>query len=125
MIVCVLPGQRGKSPIYDDLKRLTFSQFPVPTQCILNATLKKDRGLRSVVNKVLVQINAKVGGTPWALQNLPFQNDRTMVVGIDVFHKLGKYSVVGFCATVDPVLSKYVPITIVNRESQEMSETFG
>jgi len=67
MIVCILPGARGKSRLYDDLKRLTFSQLPVPSQCILNATLKKDKGLRSVVNKVMIQINAKVGGIPWAL----------------------------------------------------------
>jgi aubergine-like protein len=124
IIICILPGARGKSRLYDDLKRLTFSQFPVPSQVILNSTLKKDRGLRSVVNKVLIQINAKVGGTPWALRSLPLSSSNTMVVGIDIFHKRGAYSVLGFCATTDENFSVYTSITKVHMESQEISGLF-
>jgi aubergine-like protein len=124
LIVCILPGQRGKSRLYDDLKRLTFSRFPVPTQCILNGTLKKDKGLRSVVNKVMIQINAKVGGVPWALKNLPCGDKPTMVVGIDVYHKKGAYSVLGFCATTDRYFSKYTSVAKVHMESQEMVTSF-
>lgn len=54
IIVCAIPGQKQKSPLYDDLKRLTLCEFPVPTQCVLTMTLKKERGLRSVVNKLIV-----------------------------------------------------------------------
>lgn len=46
-VICVLPGFKGKSPIYDDLKRFNYTSCPVPTQCVLSSTLKKDRGLRS------------------------------------------------------------------------------
>lgn len=31
IIVCAIPGQKQKSPLYDDLKRLTLCEFPVPT----------------------------------------------------------------------------------------------
>ncbi|OMJ90456.1 hypothetical protein SteCoe_7154 [Stentor coeruleus] len=107
IIICVLPGSKGKCRLYDDLKRLTFSSFPVPTQVILNSTLKKDKGLRSVINKVVMQMNAKVGGIPWALDNLPFSNTVCMVIGIDIFTKRGSSGVLGFCATMDPHYARY------------------
>ena len=121
MIVCILPGARGKSRLYDDLKRLTFSALPVPSQVILNATLKKDKGLRSVINKVIMQINAKAGGIPWAMQNLPLSDAPTMIIGIDVFHKKGAHSVLGFCATTDKNFARYVSVPKVNAPSEEVS----
>lgn len=107
VVICVLPGNKGKSRLYDDLKRMTFSCFPVPSQVILTGTLKKDKGLRSIVNKVLLQINAKVGGVPWALENLPFKHTPCMVVGMDIFKKRGACGVLGFCATMDSGFTKY------------------
>jgi len=120
MMVCILPGNRGKSRLYDDLKKLTFSSLPVPTQAVLTGTLKKDKGLRSVVNKLIMQINAKVGGTPWALENMPCGEIPTMVVGMDVFHKTNCPSVLGFVATTDPFFSKYTSVAKVNAPSEEV-----
>lgn len=108
MIVCILPGQRGKSQLYDDLKRLTFGELGIPSQVILTGTLKKDKGLRSVLNKVIIQINAKIGGVPWSLNGLPYSDVPTMVVGIDIFQKKGSFNVLGVCATTDRTFSKYV-----------------
>ena len=108
IIVCVLPGSRGKSKLYDDLKRLTFSTFPVPTQVILTGTLRKDKGIRSVINKVLIQINAKVGGIPWSLAGLPFGNrGPCMVVGIDLFSQKNAPGVLGFCASTDKNFARF------------------
>jgi aubergine len=107
VIICVLPGAKGKCRLYDDLKRLTFSTFPVPNQVVLTSTLKRDKGLRSVVNKLIMQINAKVGGVPWALNSVPFQGLSCMVIGIDVFSKRGAFGVLGFCATMDCRFSEY------------------
>jgi aubergine-like protein len=116
MLVCILPGQRGKSQLYDDLKRLTFGDLGVPSQVILTGTLKKDKGLRSVLNKVIIQINAKVGGIPWSMHQLPFSDQPTMVVGIDIFQKKGAFNVLGVCATTDMNFAKYVsaPKTFIN-----------
>jgi aubergine-like protein len=121
-IICVLPGSRGKSRLYDDLKRLTFTTFPVPNQVILSATLKKEKGLRSVINKVIIQINAKVGGIPWALDQLPFKSEICMVVGIDMFKKQGDFSVLGYCATMDSTFGKYGSFPkIINRPGDELT----
>jgi len=108
VVICVIPGFKGKSPIYDDLKRFNYSTCPVPTQCVLASTLKKDRGLRSVVNKLITQIVAKTGGCPWVCSQLPFMDGRSMVIGVDVFNKKGVDRVTGFCATTDRELSRYV-----------------
>lgn len=48
--------------------------------------------LRSVVQKIALQMNCKLGGTLWAL-NMPYKN--CMVIGIDVYHGAGKDSCVG------------------------------
>jgi aubergine-like protein len=115
-IICVLPGNRGKSRLYDDLKRLTFSRFPVPNQVLLNGTLKRDKGLRSVINKVVIQINAKVGGVPWAMDQMPFKSEICMVVGIDAYKKQGSAGVLGYCATVDSSFGKYASFPkVINR----------
>lgn len=108
ILICVLPGFKGKSPIYDDLKRYVFSQIPVPTQCVLTGTLKRDKGLRSVVNKLVTQIIAKTGGCPWAFTQLPFSDKPSMVIGIDSFDKKGVDRVTGFCATIDREMCRYV-----------------
>lgn len=65
--------------------------------------------LKTICNKLLVQINAKVAGTPWCMDDMPFTHEPTMVVGIDVYHctKMGKKSMLAFVATYDKNLCKY------------------
>lgn len=77
--------------------------------------LKLERGLRSVVNKILMQMCAKVGGEPWAMDNLPFVSNPTMVVGIDVYNKNGK-SILACCASFNNRFTKYA--SIVKQEAQ-------
>jgi aubergine-like protein len=43
-----------------------------------------------------------------------------MVIGIDVFHKAGSHSVLGFCATTDRNFSRYVSLPKVNAPSEEI-----
>ena len=40
----------------------------VPSQCILARTLSKKQMLMSVVTKVALQLNCKLGGELWALE---------------------------------------------------------
>jgi aubergine-like protein len=42
-------------------------------------TISSGKGLRSICNKILVQINAKVGGIPWTIDEMPF-NDKPTVI---------------------------------------------
>ncbi|CAG9313019.1 unnamed protein product [Blepharisma stoltei] len=119
LIVCVLPGQRGKSRLYDDLKRYVLAVKPIPVQAVLTGTLKREKGLRSVVNKVMMQMTAKLGGIPWALNQLPYSDVKTMIVGIDAYQKRGQFSILGFCASIDRNFGKYVTVPQVNSKGEQ------
>ena len=49
------------------------------SQCVCIKTLY-GKGLRSICNKILVQICAKVGGIPWAISEMPFDNFPTVLL---------------------------------------------
>lgn len=51
-----------------------MQKFGCASQVIIEKTLAKNT--RSIVNKILIQLCAKVGGTPWGIDGLPpsFQN---------------------------------------------------
>jgi aubergine-like protein len=116
MVVLILPGAKGKGQNYNELKRLLCTDCPIPSQVILSSTLKKDKGLRSVINKVLIQICAKVGGEPWAIDNLPFTDKPTMVMGIDVYQSKGD-CYIGCSATFNQNFTKYFSTLKITTES--------
>jgi aubergine-like protein len=82
--------------------------------------------LRSIVNKILIQINAKIGGIPWTVDNLPFMDKPTMICGMDVFHStaLGKKSVLALTASVNTSATKYFSTCVIQGElGQEASHS--
>ncbi len=77
---------------------------------ILTSTLAKDKGLRSVINKLVVQVGAKLGMVPWSIDNVPLNDKPTMLMGIDVSGNQtgGKdQAAYGMTATVDPYFCQY------------------
>lgn len=115
MIVLIIPGQKGKSQLYDDLKRFLLTEYPIPSQVVLANTISKGKNLRSIVSKILIQINAKLGGIPWAVDNLPFMDQPTMICGLDVFHatNLGKKSVLALSASMNNSATTYWSTSVV------------
>lgn len=84
--------------------------------------------MRSIVSKILIQINAKVGGIPWAVDALPLMQEKpTMICGMDVYHQtaLGKKSVLGFVASVDPTATQFWSTSMVHEEGQEMAQALN
>lgn len=69
--VFVIQGKKKASPVYHELKKILVEDVPVPSQMILADTLSRGKGIRSIANKLFIQINAKFGGTPWGFYNLP------------------------------------------------------
>lgn len=55
----------------------------VPSQVILMKTLARKQNLVSVVTKIAIQINCKLGGIPWLI-NIPING--LLVIGFDVTH---------------------------------------
>jgi aubergine-like protein len=122
-VVLILPGAKGKAPLYDDLKRLLLKEIPVPSQVVLVNTISRGKNVRSICNKILIQICAKVGGEPWAVDDLPYFDAPTMVCGIDVFHKVGggQKSVLAFCGSVNHRATRFWSAARVQDEGQELS----
>ena len=122
MAIFLLEGRKKAAPLYDDIKRYLITKRPIPSQIVLTSTANSERGLRSICNKILVQICAKVGGVPWGVDNLPFSKEPTMVVGIDVYHKMNshKKSLLAFTCTVNSGFSKYWSTIRQHEEGQEV-----
>jgi len=53
-VVLLLPGAKGKAPLYDDLKRLLLKDLPVPSQVVLAGTISKGKNVRSICSKILI-----------------------------------------------------------------------
>jgi aubergine len=124
LVVLVLPGGKGKGINYNELKRLLINKYAVPSQVALASTLSKPKGVRSVVNKILMQICAKVGGEPWAVDQLPFTNAPTMVVGLDMYNK-GDKTIIGCCATYNSTFTKYTSIVKTGNVGADLSHLVG
>lgn len=73
-VVMILPGCKGKAPLYDELKAFLQIECPVPSQVVLSSTLQKGKNLRSIAAKILIQMNAKIGGEPWFIDKLPLMD---------------------------------------------------
>ena len=58
---------------------------------------------------------AKIGGEPWAVNDMPFFDEPTMVCGMDVYHNtsLGSKSILAFCASTNQRGTKFWSATQV------------
>ncbi len=64
MVIVIFESKRSDK--YAAVKKKCYSQYGVPCQVVLTKTLqRKDEKGRSIVQKIGIQINAKLGGEPW------------------------------------------------------------
>ena len=69
-------------------------------------------------------MNAKLGGIPWTVDNLPFMDKPTMICGLDVFHatSLGKKSVLALAASMNNSATTFWSTSVVQDDvGQEAS----
>jgi aubergine-like protein len=84
-IIAFLPGKKGQTWLYDELKEQLIHKYAVGSQIVLTETVSRAierNSISSICNKVLVQINAKTAGIPWAVKDMPL-SESTMIVGIE------------------------------------------
>ncbi|KMQ96034.1 piwi-like protein 1-like protein, partial [Lasius niger] len=119
LIVVVFPTNRTDR--YSAIKKLCCVQRAIPSQVIIAKTISKPPKLKSVTEKIALQINCKLGGALWTV-NLPLKN--SMVCGIDVYHAgVGggaKRSVAGFVASLDSQLTKWHSRICMQASKQEL-----
>lgn len=92
---------------YSEIKKQFLEKCPVPNQVVLGSTISRGKNLRSIITKVLIQMNAKLGGIPWSMDKMPYSDKPTMVCGISLFSKRGQKNVLGMCASVNREMNKF------------------
>eukprot|EP00795_Rhopilema_esculentum_P012740 gene12740-3467_t len=117
MVVTIFPTSRDDR--YAAVKKLCCVESPVPSQCINARTISQANKLRSVTQKIALQINCKLGGELWALE-IPMRS--VMVVGIDVYHDGGKggRSIGGFVASTNKTFTRWYSRVCFQQPGQEL-----
>jgi aubergine-like protein len=102
-----------------------LENFSIANQVVCSATISAGKNLVSIVTKIAIQIQAKMGGIPWSIQvdDLTKFRRPTMVIGYDVFHKKKQGSVMAFNATMDINFCKYWSTLEFMTEVQEFCTT--
>lgn len=117
MVVVIFPTSRDDR--YSAVKKLCCVESPVPSQVINAKTISQQNKLRSVTQKIALQINCKLGGELWAL-DIPLKS--LMVIGIDVYHDAsrGGRSVGGFVASMNKSLTRWYSRVCFQSPGQEL-----
>jgi len=117
MVVCINPTNRDDR--YSAIKKLCCVECPVPSQVIVARTISKPDKLRSVVQKIALQINCKLGGELWEVR-IPLKG--LMVVGIDSYHDAtrGKQSVGGVVCSLNKNCTRWYSSVSMQRPGEEL-----
>ncbi|GAA6088114.1 piwi-like protein 2 isoform X2 [Tachysurus ichikawai] len=121
LVVCLLVGNRDD--LYSAIKKLCCVQSPCPSQAINVRTISQPKKLRSIAQKILLQINCKLGGELWTV-NVPLKH--LMVVGVDVHHNSSKkiQSVMGFVASLNSLMTKWYSRVTFQMTNEEIISGF-
>nr|DBA30176.1 TPA: hypothetical protein GDO54_006191 [Pyxicephalus adspersus] len=117
LILVVISGTRDD--LYGAVKKLCCVQTPVPSQVVNTKTISNPTKLRSIAQKILLQINCKLGGELWGA-DIPLKN--LMVIGMDVYHdpSRGLRSVTGFVASINNSLTRWYSSVVFQLPNQEI-----
>uniref|UniRef100_A0A336M4G2 Lipid droplet-associated hydrolase n=1 Tax=Culicoides sonorensis TaxID=179676 RepID=A0A336M4G2_CULSO len=117
IVVLICPTARDDR--YAAIKRLCCAELPIPSQVINAKTLANDAKNRSIVQKIMLQMNCKMGGTLWGIR-IPFKN--VMICGIDTHHDAGRMgsSVAAFVASLNESYTKWYSRANMQSKNEEL-----
>ena len=117
LVVAIFPTQRDDR--YSAIKKLCCIDSPIPSQVINSRTISNPSKLKSVAQKIALQINCKLGGELWAL-DIPLKN--LMVIGIDVYHDTaqGHNSIGAFVASSNHICTRWYSRVTIQMKGQEL-----
>uniref|UniRef100_A0A3B4Y785 Piwi-like protein 2 n=1 Tax=Seriola lalandi dorsalis TaxID=1841481 RepID=A0A3B4Y785_SERLL len=121
LVVCIMVGNRDD--LYSAIKKLCCVKSPIPSQAINVRTISQQQKLKSVAQKILLQMNSKLGGELWTV-SVPLKH--LMVVGVDVHHDTSKahQSVMGFVASVNSSLTRWYSRVTFQTPNEELINGF-
>lgn len=108
---------------YTRIKKLCCLEYPVPSQVVVLKTISKaDNVLKTVAQKIVLQMNCKLGGELWRLA-IPIK--KVMIVGIDVYHKIEKKykSIAGFVSSLNSDQTRWYSKVCFQMVGQELTDT--
>lgn len=116
IVVVICPTSRDDR--YNAIKKICCAETPVPSQVINARTLKNESKNRSIIQKIALQMNCKLGGTLWSI-NIPLA--KTMICGIDTYHDPSQKnnSVSGFVASMNDVYTKWYSHASIHSKKEE------
>jgi len=117
LVLMVVPQQ--KSDRYSAIKKLCCIEMPVASQVVCLKTISNEKRLQAVAQKIILQINCKLGGELWACST-PIKG--LMVVGIDVYHDRSRKtgSIAGVVSSINDNLSRYFSTVAIQKQGQEI-----
>ncbi|XP_032519044.2 piwi-like protein Ago3 [Danaus plexippus] len=120
VVVAICPTIRDDR--YAAIKKICCAENPVPSQVINARTIMNNQKIRSVTQKILLQINCKLGGTLWHI-SIPFKS--AMVVGIDSYHDASrkKRSVCAFVASYNQSMTHWYSKAVFQERGQEIVDS--
>ena len=94
--------------IYPELKKHSLCKNGYVSQVVKSKTLQKKGGAMSVCSKILLQINAKLGGISYkAVMDKTIDDRKLMVVGVYSSHIRGKRTGVAMVATINDTFTDF------------------
>lgn len=120
IVVIIFPSSRDDR--YSSVKKVCISEIPVASQVINSRTICQPKKLRSVTQKIALQMNCKMGGTLWAVK-IPFK--QAMICGIDTYHDPTKqgHSWGGFVASMNEPMTRWYSQTCQQCVGQELIDS--
>ncbi|KAH8262836.1 hypothetical protein KR044_000811 [Drosophila immigrans] len=117
IVVCICPSSRDDR--YSAIKKICCAELPVASQVINARTLFNDAKNRSIVQKIVLQINCKLGGSLWSVK-IPFK--KVMICGIDSYHDPGQKSnsVAAFVASLNASYTHWYSKAILQTKREEL-----
>uniref|UniRef100_A0A182P6A3 Uncharacterized protein n=1 Tax=Anopheles epiroticus TaxID=199890 RepID=A0A182P6A3_9DIPT len=117
IVVIICPTSRDDR--YAAIKRILCTEVPIPSQVINARTLANEKRNRSVVLKILLQMNCKLGGSLWGVR-IPLK--RTMICGVDTYHEARQQSnsVAAFVGSLDATFTHWYSRATVQERKEEI-----
>ena len=103
--------------MYAQLKRHSLCINGYVSQVVKAKTLQKKGGTMSVCSKILLQLNAKLGGVSYkASMDKTIEDRKLMVIGVDSSHIKGKRTGVGMVATINDTFTEFFNKEVIIKE---------
>ncbi|XP_045768793.1 piwi-like protein Siwi [Maniola jurtina] len=114
---------RNNPDKYGAIKKKCTVDRAVPTQVVCGRNMTSKSAM-SIATKVAIQINCKLGGSPWTVE-IPLPT--LMVVGYDVCHdtRSKEKSFGAFVATLDRQMTQYYSSVNAHTSGEELSAHMG